>query len=46
MSKLFNTIKKFYDKGIYNKDDVKSFVVSEKITEGEYEKIVGEKYAG
>lgn len=46
MSKLFNTVKKFYDKGIYTKEDVKSFVVSDKITVDEYEKIVGEKYAG
>lgn len=44
MSRLYNTVKRYYDKGIYSKEDVAVFVKAGKITEDEYEYIVGEKY--
>ena len=39
-----NIIERYYNKGIYDKDDVKVFVRAEKITESEYEEITGEVY--
>lgn len=39
-----NIVKRYYDKGIYSKDDVKVFVRAGKITEAEYEEITGEVY--
>lgn len=37
----FNKIKKFYEKGIYNIEDVRVFVMSNKITKLEFKKITG-----
>lgn len=44
MSRLFNTVKRYYEKGIYSKDDVATFVRAGKITAEEYELITGEEY--
>lgn len=41
---MFKIVKRYYDKGIYTKDDVKKFVQAGKITEDEYKEIVGEDY--
>ena len=41
---MYAIVKRYYDKGIYTKDDVKKFVAAGKITPEEYEKITGEKY--
>ena len=37
-----NIIERYYNKGIYDKDDVKVFVRAGKITETEYLEITGE----
>lgn len=39
-----NIVKRYYDKGIYDKDDVKIFVRAGRITEIEYFEITGETY--
>lgn len=44
MSKLFNTVKKYYDMGLYSKSKVADFVVKEKITAEEYKLITGDDY--
>lgn len=44
MRRLVKTIKKFYDKGIYSKEDVADFLEAGLITPAEYELIVGEEY--
>ncbi len=44
MSRLFNTVKRYYDKGIYSKEDVAAFVEAGKLTEEEYKLITGEDY--
>ena len=44
MSRLFNTVKRYYDKGIYSAEDVATFVRAGKITPEEYEIITGEPY--
>lgn len=41
---MYRIVKRYYDKGIYDKDDVKKFVRAGKITEDEYKSIVGENY--
>ena len=41
---MFKIVKRYYDKCIYTKDDVKKFVQANKITEEEYKEIVGEDY--
>ena len=41
---MFKIVKRYYDKGIYTKDDVKKFVQANRITEEEYKEIVGEDY--
>lgn len=40
-SKLYNQIKKYYDLGLYTKEQVKVFVDKKKITQEEYIEIVG-----
>lgn len=45
MSRLYNTVKRYYDKGIYSKEDVAVFVKAGKITAEEYEMITGDEYA-
>lgn len=39
---MFKIVKRYYDKGIYTKDDVMKFVMAGKITEEQYEEIVKE----
>ena len=39
---MFKLVKRYYDKGVYTKDDVMKFVTAGKITEDEYKEIVGE----
>nr|DAU66760.1 MAG TPA: hypothetical protein [Caudoviricetes sp.] len=41
---MFEIVKRYYDKGIYSKDDVKKFVKAGKLTEEEYQEITGEQY--
>jgi uncharacterized XkdX family phage protein len=40
----YATVKRYYDRGIYSKDDVKVFVQASKITPVQYEEITGEPY--
>ncbi len=42
---MFNIVKRYYNSGIYNKEDVAKFVRARKITEKQYEEITAEKYA-
>ena len=42
---MYNSIKRYYDKGLYTDDQVKVFVVANWITEAEYKTITGKKYA-
>lgn len=44
MSRLYNTVKRFYDKGYYDAADVAMFVKASKITTDEYELITGQPY--
>ena len=44
MSKLYNTVKKYYDLGIYNDEQVAVFVAKGKITAAEYKQITGKTY--
>lgn len=46
MSRMYNTVKRYYDKGYYNDEDVAKFVEAGKITAEEYEIITGEPYEG
>ncbi len=41
---MFEKVKKFYDMGLYSKEQVKMFVVKGKLTAEEYEQITGEAY--
>ena len=43
---MFNTVKRFYDKGIYSAGDVAMFVKAKKMTAEDYKKITGEAYTG
>lgn len=44
MSNIFKIVKKFYDKGIYSKEDVGVFVKAKRITGDEYKRITGDDY--
>lgn len=44
MSRYYKTVKRYYDKGIYD-NDVAVFVRTGKITKEEYKEITGEGYA-
>lgn len=44
MSRLYKTVKRYYDKGTYTTSDVATFVKAGKITEEEYKLITGEDY--
>lgn len=44
MSRIFKTVKKYYDKGWYTKEDVASFVTAGLLSPAEYEQIVGEPF--
>lgn len=43
-SPWYNTIKRYYDKGLYDNADVAFFVTKGKITASEYEEITGESF--
>lgn len=42
---MFEKIKKFYDMGLYSKEQVAAFVAKGKITPEQYKEITGEDYA-
>lgn len=42
---MYKIIKRYYDKGIYTKENVKVFVTAGKITLEQYAGITGEEYA-
>lgn len=42
---MYKIVKRYYDKGIYSKEDVATFVKAGKITPEQYKSIVGEDYA-
>ena len=44
MSRLFKTVKRYYDQGIYSKEDVVVFAEKGKLTPEEYKEITGEDY--
>lgn len=39
---MFNIVKRYYDRGIYDKDDVAKFVKAGRLTAEEYKEITGE----
>ena len=39
--KMFDIVKRFYDRKIYSAEDIKKFVLSGKITDDEYKEITG-----
>ena len=41
---MFKVVKRYYDLGIYSKENVKVFVVAGKITAEEYQLITGDEY--
>lgn len=41
---MFKIVKRYYDKGIYTKENVATFVRAGKITAEQYEQITGEEY--
>lgn len=41
---MFKIVKRYYDKGIYTKENVATFVRAGKITSEQYEQITGEVY--
>ena len=45
MSNFAKKVKKFYDEGLWGRNRVRDAVEKGKITEAEYEEIVGEPYA-
>lgn len=44
MSRLYRVIKRYFDRGIYSKEDVAVFVKAGKISPTEYAEITGEDY--
>lgn len=45
MSKIYDKIKSYYDKGLWNKARVKNMVTKGVVTEDEYQLIVGEPFS-
>lgn len=41
---MFKIVQRYYDKGIYTKEDVRKFVLAGKITEEDYETITGDTF--
>ena len=41
---MYDIVRDYYSKGIYNDDNVSTFVKAGKITEAEYEQITGQPY--
>ncbi len=44
MNTLYKVVKRYYDKGLYDKDDVAKFIRAGKLTAADYETITGEPY--
>jgi len=44
MSRMFNTIKRYYEDGTYTKANLRTFVKAKAITKDEYKLITGEDY--
>lgn len=44
MSRMYKTVKRFYDRGFYDNDNVATFVRAGRITAEEYKLITGEEY--
>lgn len=44
MTNIYKIVKRYYDRGIYTKENVAVFVRANKITTTEYEQITGEAY--
>ena len=44
MSRLYKTVKRYYDKGTYDKENVATFVRAGQLTPEEYEMITDEEY--
>lgn len=44
MSRIFNIVKRYYDKGIYDEADVAKFVRAGRLTPAEYVLITGQPY--
>ena len=42
---MYKIVKRYFDKGIYTKEDVAVFVRAQKLTQEEYEQITKEDYA-
>jgi len=42
---MFGVVKRYYNRGIYSKDNVKVFVRAEKLTPEQYKEITGEEMA-
>ena len=43
---MFERVKKYYDLGLYSKEQVGQFVLKGKLTAEEYQKITGQKWKG
>lgn len=41
---MYRIVKRYFDKGLYNKEDVAVFVVAGKLSAEEFRKITGEEY--
>lgn len=41
---MYKVVKRYFDRGIYSKEDVKTFVVAGKLTKEQYKEITGEAY--
>ena len=41
---MFKIVKRYYDKGIYTKENIATFVKAGKITAEQYEEITGDVY--
>jgi len=41
---MFNIIKRYFDRGIYDKEAVSKFVLSGALSTGQYKEITGEDY--
>lgn len=44
MSRLYKSVKRYFDRGNYDANDVKKFVKAQYLTEEEYKEITGEDY--
>lgn len=42
---MYRVVKRYYDRGIYSKEDVAKFVQAGKLTAEEYQEITAEVYA-